>query len=67
MNDEAPMPKSEGMTKHEIRTMPWARALSISCQNLFGNGDLDFVIISSFVIRLPRRSPAKAGHSSVSL
>jgi hypothetical protein len=23
-----------------------------------------FVIISSFVIRLPRRSPAKAGHSS---
>jgi hypothetical protein len=51
MNDEARMTKSEGMTKHEIRTTPWARALSVSCQDFFGNGHFDLIIISSFVIR----------------
>src|SRR6266567_4705221 len=60
MNDEAPMPKSEGMTKHEIRTMPWARALSISCQNLFGNGDLDFVSLFMSITYLEAIREAQA-------
>ena len=53
MNDEARMTKSEGMTKHEIGS----KSRQMSEKSSLGHRDdlnirhLDFIIVSSFVIR----------------
>ena len=53
MNDEARMTKYEGITKHEIRS----KSRQMSEKSSLGHRDdlnirhLDFIIVSSFVIR----------------